>query len=64
MQRNPWENLTGLFIAGVKTTNGETFVSGWDWHGKPVTLKVSGECEKVEKKSPGKYPHQAHKRTQ
>ena len=63
MQRNSWENLTGLFIAGTRTMNGETIISGWDRNGKSITLKVSGsidKIEKVEKKSPQgnswKYP--------
>lgn len=56
MQRNQWEILTGLFIAGTKTINGETIISGWDRQGRPVSLKVSGSCEKIEKKNAVRFP--------
>lgn len=41
-----WDNLTGLFIAGVRIREDGAVLSCFDTNGKPVSLKVSGTCER------------------
>jgi hypothetical protein len=61
-ERDNWKTLEGLFIAGVRVRETEAVLSCYDTTGRPLTLTITGTCEKAAPRNQSDRTHRTGER--